>query len=130
MGKKYPKFDMSPYKMVSQMEFPLSDDIVRQSIYRQKCQWTSVKKSVDLVDDEFDLVIRMRTDLEFPDRVPLEACTGNGLYMMNGSYQAGAGREYCDWVLLWPTQTCSRILTHLKYLMTSMPMVFVTCMNL
>ena len=45
---------MSPYKMVSQMEFPLSDDIVRQSIYRQKCQWTSVKKSADLVDDEFD----------------------------------------------------------------------------
>ena len=31
--EKYPKFDMSPYKMVSQMEFPLSDDIVRQSIY-------------------------------------------------------------------------------------------------
>ena len=71
--EKYPKFDMSPYKMVSQMEFPLSDDIVRQSIYRQKCQWTSVKKSLDLVDDEFDLVIRMRTDLEFHDRVPLEA---------------------------------------------------------
>ena len=64
--------------MVSQMEFPLSDDIVRQSIYRQKCQWTSVKKAADLVDDEFDLVIRMRTDLEFHDRVPLEACTGNG----------------------------------------------------
>ena len=71
--EKYPKFDMSPYKMVSQMEFPLSDEIVRQSIYRQKCQWTSVKKAADLVDDEFDLVIRMRTDLEFHDRVPLEA---------------------------------------------------------
>ena len=100
--EKYPKFDMSPYKMVSQMEFPLSDDIVRQSIYRQKCQWTSVKKSADLVDDEFDLVIRMRTDLEFHDRVPLEACKGNGLYMMNGSYQAGAGREYCDWFYCGP----------------------------
>ena len=44
----------------------------------------------------------MRTDLEFHDRVPLEACTGNGLYMMNGSYQAGAGREYCDWFYCGP----------------------------
>jgi hypothetical protein len=61
-----------------------------------------VKNAVDLVDEEFDIVIRMRTDLEFPDRVPLEACTGNGLYMMNGSYQAGAGREYCDWFYCGP----------------------------
>ena len=53
-------------------------------------------------DDEFDLVIRMRTDLEFHDRVPLEACKGNGLFMMNGSYQAGAGREYCDWFYCGP----------------------------
>jgi len=24
------------------------------------------------------------------------------LYMMNGSYQAGAGREYCDWFYCGP----------------------------
>ena len=93
---------MSPYKMVSQMEFPLSDEVVRQSIYRQKCQWTSVKRSLDLIDEEFDLVIRMRTDLEFPETVPLNECEGDGLFMMNGSYQAGAGREYCDWFYCGP----------------------------
>ena len=100
--EEYPKFDLSGFKMVSQMEFPLSDDVVRQSIYRQKCQWTSVKNAVNMVDEDFDLVIRMRTDLEFPERVPLEDCRGNGLYMMNGSYQAGAGREYCDWFYCGP----------------------------
>jgi len=100
--EKYPKFDMSPYKMVSQMEFTLPDDVVRQSIYRQKCQWTSVKRSLDLIDEEFDLVIRMRTDLEFPETVPLNECEGDGLFMMNGSYQAGAGREYCDWFYCGP----------------------------
>ena len=57
----------------------------------------SVKNAVNMVDDDFDLVIRMRTDVEFPDRVPLEECEGDGLFMMNGAYQAGAGREYCDW---------------------------------
>tara|TARA_B100000131_G_scaffold44249_1_gene39739 strand:- start:131 stop:622 length:492 start_codon:yes stop_codon:yes gene_type:complete len=100
--EEYPKFDLSGFKMVSQMEFPLSDDVVRKSIYRQKCQWTSVKNAVNMVDEDFDLVIRMRTDLEFPERVPLEDCRGNGLYMMNGSYQAGAGREYCDWFYCGP----------------------------
>ena len=88
--------------MVSQMEFPLTDEVVRQSVYRQKCQWTSVKNAVNMVDDDFDLVIRMRTDVEFPDRVPLEECEGDGLFMMNGAYQAGAGREYCDWFYCGP----------------------------
>ena len=100
--EKYPNFDMSGYKMVSQMEFPLSDDVVRKSIYRQKCQWTSVKRSLDLIDEEFDLVVRMRTDLEFPEKVSLDECKGDGLFMMNGSYQAGAGREYCDWFYCGP----------------------------
>ena len=100
--EEYPKFDLSGFKMVSQMEFPLEDTIVRQSIFRQKCQWTSVKNAVNMVDEDFDLVIRMRTDVEFPERVPLEECKGDGLSMMNGSMQAGAGREYCDWFYCGP----------------------------
>jgi hypothetical protein len=100
--EKYPDFDLSGFSMVSQMEFPLDDYIVRESIYRQKCQWQSVKNSMNLVDDLYDLVIRMRTDLEFKEPVPLEECEGDGLFMMNGSYQAGAGREYCDWFYCGP----------------------------
>ena len=99
---KYPDFDLSGFKMVSQMEFPLTETVVEQSIFRQKCQWTSAKHAVNLVDGDYDLVIRMRTDLEFPERVPLHECDGDGLYMMNGSYQAGAGREYCDWFYCGP----------------------------
>ena len=44
----------------------------------------------------------MRTDVEFPERVPLEECKGDGLSMMNGAMQAGAGREYCDWFYCGP----------------------------
>jgi hypothetical protein len=100
--EKYMDFDLTNFKMVSQMEFPLTEDIVEQSIYRQKSQWTSIKKSIDLVEDEYDLVIRMRTDLEFGDRVPLELCNQDGVYIMDGSLQAGRGREYCDWFYLGP----------------------------
>ena len=39
------------------------------------------------------------------NQIPLCRCSYgpyNGLYMMNGSYQAGAGREYCDWFYCGP----------------------------
>ena len=104
VSEKYMDFDLSKFKMVSQMEFSLEEDIVEQSIYRQKSQWTSVKKSIDLVEGDYDLVIRKRTDLEFRDRVPLELCTQNGIYVMDGSLQAGRGREYCDWFYFGPKE--------------------------
>jgi hypothetical protein len=100
--EKYPELDLSEYKMVSQMEFPLTEEIVEQSIFRQKCQWISVKNSIGLIEEPYDLVIRMRTDLEFPERVPLEELDGDGLYLMDGSLQAGRGREYCDWFYCGP----------------------------
>jgi hypothetical protein len=100
--EKYPEFDLSGFKMVSAMEFPLTEDVVKQSIYRQKCQWTSAKRSIDLVDGDYDLIIRMRTDLEFREGVPLEELNGDGLYLMDGSFQAGRGREYCDWFYCGP----------------------------
>ena len=61
-----------------------------------------VKSEKYMLDENFDLVIRMRTDVEFPERVPLEECQGDGLFMMNGAFQAGAGREYCDWFYCGP----------------------------
>jgi hypothetical protein len=100
--EKYPDLDLSSFKMVSQMEFPLTEEVVEQSIFRQKCQWISVKNSIGLIEEPYDLVIRMRTDLEFPERVPLEELDGDGLYMMDGSMQAGRGREYCDWFYCGP----------------------------
>jgi len=100
--EKYPDLDLSSFKMVSQMEFPLAEEVVEQSIFRQKCQWISVKNSIGLIEEPYDLVIRMRTDLEFPERVPLEELDGDGLYMMDGSMQAGRGREYCDWFYCGP----------------------------
>lgn len=100
--EKYMDFDLSKFRMVSQMEFPLSEEVVEKSIYRQKSQWTSVKKSIDLVEGEYDLVVRMRTDLEFKDKVPLDKCNQDGIYFMDGSLQAGRGREYCDWFYLGP----------------------------
>jgi hypothetical protein len=100
--EKYPDFDLSGFKMVSQMEFSLEDSVVRESIYRQKCQWQSIKNSIDLVDGDYDLVIRMRTDLEFPESVVLEELDGDGLHLMDGSLQAGRGREYCDWFYCGP----------------------------
>lgn len=100
--EKYPDLDLSSFKMVSKMEFPLTEDVVEQSIYRQKCQWISVKNSIGLIEDHYDLVVRMRTDLEFPERVPVEELDGDGLYLMDGSMQAGRGREYCDWFYCGP----------------------------
>jgi hypothetical protein len=100
--EKYPDLDLSSFKMVSRMEFPLTEDVVEQSIYRQKCQWISVKNSIGLIEDNYDLVVRMRTDLEFPERVPVEELDGDGLYLMDGSMQAGRGREYCDWFYCGP----------------------------
>ena len=49
--------------------------------------------------------------------------------MMNGSYQAGAGREYCDWFYCGPHKRVQEF-DPLKYLMTSMLMVFDICMYL
>lgn len=100
--EKYPEFDMTRYKMISQMEFSLEPNIVEQSIYRQKCQWKSVKRSIELVEGDYDLVVRMRTDLEFKDIVPLELCNQDGIYLMDGSLQAGYGRDYCDWFYCGP----------------------------
>jgi hypothetical protein len=95
--EKYPQFDLSDFQMVSQMEFPLDPDVVEKSIYRQKSQWTSVKKSIEMIEGDYDLVIRARTDLVFKEKVPLGWCRERGIYMMDGSLQAGKGREYCDW---------------------------------
>ena len=44
----------------------------------------------------------MRTDLEFPESVVLEELDGDGLHLMDGSLQAGRGREYCDWFYCGP----------------------------
>lgn len=100
--EKYPDLDLKQFKMVSQFEVPLSEEIVEQSIYRQKCQWISIKNSINLVEEPYDLVIRMRTDLEFPEKVPLEELNGDCIYMMNGSLQVGIGRDYCDWFYCGP----------------------------
>jgi len=83
--------------MLSCLEVPLPANIVEESIYRQKSQWTSVKKCFDLIDGDYDLVIRTRTDIEYRDSVNLKGLQTNTIHMMDGSLQAGAGREYCDW---------------------------------
>lgn len=100
--EKYPDLDLSSFKLVSLVDGYENKEKIKYDLYRQKCQWISVKKSMDLIDEDFDLVIRMRTDLEFLERVPLDECTEDKLYIMNGSYKCGNGREYCDWFYCGP----------------------------
>lgn len=100
--EKYPELDLSRFKLISKFDSSANEEIIKYDVYRQKCQWISNKKSMDLIDGDFDLVVRMRTDLEFIEKVPLELCKGDGIFMMNGSYKCGSGREYCDWFYCGP----------------------------
>ena len=97
--ESYREIDLSNFKLVSLLEDRLKKKIVKESIYRQKSQWISVDESFKLIDNPsyYDVIVRARSDLIFTKAIDFSDLSDNTIYFMDGSIEAGVGREFCDW---------------------------------
>jgi hypothetical protein len=97
---KYTHFDKTKYNLVS-LEYELrhlSKDLFENMIFRMESQWYSIQQSYQLIEnpDQYDFIIRLRTDCYIQQPIKLEDLDKNKLYIQNG-FCAGRDRKFCDW---------------------------------
>ena len=82
----------------------VSDEILRDLFYRQKCQFQGIEDCIKLIDnpDDYQFVVRMRTDLVFLSEVVMEDLESEAILNQDG-FIAGGDRPASDWFFITPT---------------------------
>lgn len=82
----------------------VSEEILRDLFYRQKCQFQGIEDCVQLIDnpENYQFVVRMRTDLVFHSEIELKDLESNTIINQDG-FIAGADRPASDWFFIVPT---------------------------
>jgi hypothetical protein len=78
-------------------------DVIRSIVTRQRSQWYSIHWSMSHPDlDDYDLIVRARTDLTFEQPINFSDYDVDKVHMMDGSLQCGGDRHYQDWFWFGP----------------------------
>ena len=88
----------------------MESDFARSIITRQRSQWYSIFWSMSHPNlEDYDMIIRARTDLEFERPLDLSEYDPGKVYMMNGALQCGGDRYYQDWFWFGPYKSMMKI---------------------
>jgi len=82
----------------------VSEEILRDLFYRQKCQFQGIEDCIKLIEDpsEYEFVVRMRTDLIFHSEIVMKDLESDVILNQDG-FIAGADRPASDWFFITPT---------------------------
>jgi hypothetical protein len=82
----------------------VSEEILRDIFYRQKCQFQGIEDCIKLIDNpfEYDFIVRLRTDLIFLSEIILKDLDSD-VILNQDQFCAGANRPYSDWFFIAPT---------------------------
>ena len=88
----------------------MDKDVIRSIVTRQRSQWYSINWSMSHPDlDDYDFVVRVRTDLTFEKPIKFSDYEPNKVYMMDGALQCGGDRHYQDWFWFGPNNYMRQI---------------------
>ena len=94
--KEYFGYDKFPTN--SLFDPSMDPDVIRSIITRQRSQWYSIHWSMSHPYlDDYDFVVRARTDLTFNKPIKFSDYKPDKIYMMDGAIQCGDDRHYQDW---------------------------------
>ena len=80
-------------------------DVIRSIVTRQRSQWYSIFWSMSNPNlNDYDFIVRARTDLTFERPIKFSEYTPDKVYMMDGALQCGGDRHYQDWFWFGPPQ--------------------------
>jgi hypothetical protein len=98
------KFDTSNYfKTSAEPDLNLSLDESRDIYYRLKSQYQGIVDCINLVDDEYEYIVRMRTDLIFTKKLDFKDLNTSSIINQNG-FSCGWDRYYSDWFFICPNK--------------------------
>lgn len=82
----------------------VSEEILRDLFYRQKCQFQGIEDCIKLIDNpsDYKFVVRMRTDLIFHSEIVMKDLESDVILNQDG-FVAGANRPNSDWFFIAPT---------------------------
>jgi len=93
------KMDDKIYNYKSnEQDLRISGEDCKKCIFRMNSQFYSIQECYKLIEnpDDYDFIIRIRTDCYITSPLKLDTLTKNILYIQNG-YCAGSDRKFCDW---------------------------------
>lgn len=99
------EFDVSDYNKTSaESDMSLTLEKSRDILYRFKSQYQGIADCVSLIDnlDDYEYIVRMRTDLVFESPISMEGLETDKILDQNG-HVAGWDRHYSDWFFIVPT---------------------------
>lgn len=88
----------------------MDSDVIRSIVTRQRSQWYSINQSMSFSGlEDYDFIIRARTDLTFNGEIYFDKFTPDKVYMMDGAIQCGGDRHYQDWFWFGPHEYMMKI---------------------
>ncbi len=88
----------------------MDSDVIRSIVTRQRSQWYSIYWSMSNPNlEDYDFIVRARTDLTFNEPIKFSDYEPNKVYMMDGAIQCGGDRHYQDWFWFGPPHLMSKI---------------------
>jgi hypothetical protein len=96
-------FGYDKFPTISLFDSSMDIDVIRSIVTRQRSQWYSIHWSMSHPDlDDYDLIVRARTDLTFEQPINFSDYDVDKVHMMDGSLQCGGDRHYQDWFWFGP----------------------------
>tara|TARA_R110001606_G_scaffold8553_5_gene37663 strand:- start:8473 stop:9246 length:774 start_codon:yes stop_codon:yes gene_type:complete len=103
-------FGYDKFPTTSLFDSSMDIDVIRSIVTRQRSQWYSIHWSMSHPNlDDYDLVVRARTDLTFEKPINFSDYDLDKVYMMDGSLQCGGDRHYQDWFWFGPPKHMRQI---------------------
>ena len=81
----------------------LSKEQAKDVGYRMKCQFQGIADCIDVIDniDDYDYVVRMRTDVTFMSEIVMKDLETDVIMNQDG-FVAGRDRPWSDWFFIAP----------------------------
>ena len=106
--KEFFGYDQFPTN--SLFDSSMDSDVIRSIVTRQRSQWYSINQSMSFSElEDYDFIIRARTDLTFNGNIIFDKFTPDKVYMMDGAIQCGGDRHYQDWFWFGPYEYMMKI---------------------
>lgn len=103
-------FGYDRFPTTSLFDPSMDPDVIRSIVTRQRSQWYSIFWSMSNPNlDDYDLIVRARTDLTFERPIKFSDYTPDKVYMMDGALQCGGDRHYQDWFWFGPPEYMRKI---------------------
>lgn len=87
--------------MSAERDLILNEQQSKDTLYRFKSQYECIFKSISMIDENYDYIIRLRTDNIMQSSISENSLCVDYLTTQSG-FCAGLDRPHCDWFMVCP----------------------------